>query len=138
VDRQAEPAALDQHVCQHPPTDEPDRHVERDDGVTQSISGGDKLIGMIWSESNNVGAYAVIVTQIRQFAELSHPWRGSTIHTASATPARPAARGRFHAPASRGTARRRDRRPDARRATAPAVQLRAVSTDKLPPQQSIR
>ena len=65
-------------------------------------------------------ADAVIAAQIQRFAGTGSALGVEALLLRPAPgPARPAARGRFHARAGRGPARRRDRGPRARRATAP-------------------
>jgi ribosomal protein S18 acetylase RimI-like enzyme len=74
VDREAVLAAFDEQIRRRPEPDAPDGHVEHDDGVIRSISGGDGWIGVTWCELDDVSADAVIAAQISRFAELSRPW----------------------------------------------------------------
>jgi GNAT superfamily N-acetyltransferase len=74
MDRQAVLAAFDEQIRQHPEPDAPDGHVEKDDGVIRSLSGGGGWTGVTWCQLDQVSADAVIAAQISRFAELSRPW----------------------------------------------------------------
>jgi GNAT superfamily N-acetyltransferase len=74
MDRQAALAAFDEQIRRHPEPDAPDGHVEHDDNVIRSMSGGDGWTGVTWCDLDHVSAEAVIAAQISRFAELSRPW----------------------------------------------------------------
>ena len=74
MDRQAVLAAFDEQIRRHPGLDAPDGYVEHDGSVVRSISTGDGWTGVTWSDLDRANADAVIVAQIRRFAELSRPW----------------------------------------------------------------
>jgi ribosomal protein S18 acetylase RimI-like enzyme len=74
MDRQAVLAAFDEQIRQHPAPDEPDGHIEHDEGVIRSVSGADGWTGVTWCDLDQVSADTVIAAQICRFAELSRPW----------------------------------------------------------------
>ena len=69
-------AAFDEQMRRHPAPDAPDGYVEHDGSVVRCVSTGDGWNGVTWCDLDqvNADADAVIVAQIRRFAELSRPW----------------------------------------------------------------
>jgi GNAT superfamily N-acetyltransferase len=74
MDREAVLAAFDEQIRRHPEPEAPDGHVEYDEGVVRSVSGGDGWDGVIWCDLDPARADAVIAAQVSRFAELSRPW----------------------------------------------------------------
>jgi len=74
MDRHAVLGAFDEQIRRHPEPEEPDGHVERDDGVIRMMSGGDGWNGVIWCDLDDVSADAVIAAQLNRFAAQGRPW----------------------------------------------------------------